>query len=315
MSEYRYLIIGGTMKAGTTSLFIYLADHPEICASKTKETRFFLDADYPLDVKSKFRFEDGLDKYDIYFNHCKRERLRLEASPQYLCSPGTPSKIKKSLPDVKIVFILREPIDRLISEYRFLKQLNELPLEVSFEEYVQSQLHGRPAELHRIRALEEGRYSIYLKPYFDLFGRDRLCILKYEDLKQNANTLLTKVCRFTGIDPTFYQDYSFQIFNKTQMMKSVRLHNVYRQIILGLRARVYDKPRVRAILRPIRRRLEPFYLRLNRRPDEHVFISESLRALLEDYYSDEPAALASLLGQKKFSWESSQSSVHEDNNA
>ena len=313
MNEYRYLIIGGTMKAGTTSLFIYLADHPQICASKVKETRFFLDADYPLNAKSKYCFEDGLDKYEAYFNQCQEKRLRLEASPQYLYSPGTPFKIKTSLPDVRLIFILRDPVDRLISFYRYIKQINELPAYVSFEEYVYSQLDGGPAKLHHINALKEGRYSIYLKPYFDLFEHDRLCILKYEDLKRNPNALLTKVCRFAGIDPSFYQDYSFQIFNPTQTMKSVLLHDVYRLITKSLRVRVYDRPRVRTALRAIRRKFEPFYLRLNRRSDEQVQISKSLRALLDEYYADEPAELASLLGQKEFSWESSQSFVHTDN--
>lgn len=307
MREYRYLIIGGTSKAGTTSLFSYLADHPQICASKVKETRFFLDAAVPLTVR--YRFEDGLDKYEAYFNHCQEQFLRLEASPQYLYSPGTPYKIKTALPDVRLVFILREPINRLVSVYRFIKQLNKLPAQISFEEFVRLQLDSSERDRltlpYNMRALEYGRYSVYLKPYFNILGRDRLCILQYEDLKQNPTALLADICRFAGIDPSFYQDYSFQIFNPTQTMKSTRLHYVYRQIILVLQARVLDKPRVRGVLRAIRRRVEPFYLRLNRRSDEQVLISESLRTLLDEYYSDEPAELASLLGQKEFSWKSS----------
>lgn len=79
MNEHRYLIIAGTTKAATTSLFNYLADHPEICASNVKETRFFLDADYPL--PAKYRFEDGLDKYELYFVHCSASHIRMEATP------------------------------------------------------------------------------------------------------------------------------------------------------------------------------------------------------------------------------------------
>ena len=122
LAEHRYLIIGGATKAGTTSLYFYLADHPEICASNLKETRFFLDAEYPL--PAKYRLEDGLDKYEKYFNHCQKQSLRLEATPDYLYSPDTPQKIKHSLPNVKMFFILREPIDRLTSWYRFAKVNN-----------------------------------------------------------------------------------------------------------------------------------------------------------------------------------------------
>src|SRR3712207_1668459 len=101
VKEHSYLIIGGTTKAATTSLFSYLADHPQICASSLKESRFFLDADYP--VSSKCRFEDGLDKYDELFQHCRDDRLlRLEATPDYLYSAATPQKIKFSLPKAKL---------------------------------------------------------------------------------------------------------------------------------------------------------------------------------------------------------------------
>ena len=62
MATHHYIIIGGTTKAATTSLYFYLADHPNVCASNIKETRFFLDADYPLPVK--YRLEDGLEKYE-----------------------------------------------------------------------------------------------------------------------------------------------------------------------------------------------------------------------------------------------------------
>lgn len=307
MREYRYVIIGGTTRAATTSLFVYFNDHPAVCASNIKETRFFLDSDYPLPVK--YRLEDGLDKYEKYFNHCRNLSLRLEVTPDYLYSSGTPQKIKKCLSDVKLIFILREPIDRLISWYRFAKQNARLPAQMSFDEYIYLQLQGsgqdRSTEQH-MRALEQGRYSTYLKKYLDLFEHDRLFIMQYKLLEDDPTRLLTEICLFIGIDPALYQKYRFRTFNSSQAMKSSNLHHVYVKLIQSLQMRVHDKKEIRVILRYLRRRFEPLYLRLNRCRNEQTVISDSVRKLLNDYYRDEPAALASLLGWEKFSWEASE---------
>ena len=306
MQEHRYVIIGGTTRAATTSLYIYFSDHPEVCSSNIKETRFFLNLNYPLPVK--YRLEDGLDKYEKYFNHCRKRPLRLEVTPDYLYSPGTPQKIKQCLPNVKLIFILREPIDRLISWYHFAKQTARITAQMSFEEYVHFQLqnsgHDGPLEQH-MRTLEQGRYSTYLKNYLDLFERDQLCIVQYEQLRYDPSTFLERICLFMGIDPGFYQNYHFEAFNRSQPMRNISLHKTYAKFIRALQMRVHDKQKNRLFLRYLRRRLEPFYLRLNRRRDEHLIISDQTKKLLENYYSDEPATLASLLGRKNFSWETS----------
>ena len=83
LSDHRFLIIGGTSKAGTTSVFNYLASHPQICASEEKETRFFLDLDYPL--PSELRSErEGALAYLRFFVEAQRqsgEAWKLEATP------------------------------------------------------------------------------------------------------------------------------------------------------------------------------------------------------------------------------------------
>jgi hypothetical protein len=307
MQEYHYVIIGGTTRAATTSLFIYFGEHPEVCASNIKETRFFLDSDYPLPVK--YRLEDGMDKYEKYFNHCRKRPLRLEVTPDYLYSSGTPQKIKQCLPNTKLIFILREPIDRLVSWYRFAKQTARIPEQISFEEYVHLQLqtggHDGPLEQH-MRALEQGRYSAYLKNYLDLFERDHICIVQYQQLYNNPATFLEGICLWIGIDACFYKNYHFKAFNRSQPMRNSSLHNAYVKFIRALQIRLHEKQNIRLVLRYFRKLLEPLYLRLNRRHEEPLIISDTVRNLLEDYYGDEPAALASLLGLEKFFWETSE---------
>jgi len=299
VKEHSYLIIGGTTKAATTSLFSYLADHPKICGSSLKESRFFLDTDYP--VLSKYRFEDGLDKYEELFQHCDdAQLLRLEATPDYLYSPTTPQKIKSSLPKVKIAFILREPISRLISWYKFAKQIGQLPQNFSFEDYIQEQLQAIETELPRpqhMRTLEQGRYSVYLKPYFDLFGQDNIHIAFQEDLSKQPAFVLKEFCSFASIDPSFYSNYHFKIFNSTQTMKNVSLHRLYMQFRFKVRKSVHNRQAIRAILRQIRLLFEHFYFPLNSQPSEKVVISSSVKEILDAYYSQEAKELAYLLGK------------------
>jgi len=301
VNSHSHLIIGGTTKAGTTSLFRHLADHPEICRASIKETGFFLDEDYPLSVT--YHYEDGLATYEAYFAHCGKGHVWMEATPDYLYSPGTPLNIKTALPKAKLVFILREPIERLISWYRFAKQSNRLSTNISFEEYVNMQVQnngstGSPPQ--HLRALEQGRYSNYLRPYFDLFVPDQLVVVKFSRLDRDPSSVLTEICRFAAIDPMFYRSYSFQIFNPTQTMKFTGLHKSYVKLVQKIHPKLYNRPKIHAFLRLIRRRVEPVYLNLNRTDNEQVVISESMRTWLEDYYRGESAALARLLGYNDF---------------
>ena len=304
MSDPIYMIIGGATKSGTTSLYKYLADHPQVCASSLKETRFFVDPDYPLPVK--FRFEDwSLAKYEEYFAHRSDKPVRLEATPDYLYSPGTPKKIKTALPAVKLIFILREPVDRLISWFRFAKQVGQLPADCSFGEYVRLQLQtggqNDKREQH-LRALEQGRYSVYLKPYLELFGREDIYIAQYAGLKNNAKTLIAEICSFAGLDVTYYDNYYFDVHNRTIAIRNAAIHSLYLKFGTWLYFKVYDRQRVRVILRFLRRRFDPLYTFFNTRSDGRVAIAQSLEKTLRDYYSDEAKAMAGLLGLEKFSW-------------
>ena len=129
IADYRYLIVGGTTKAATTSLFTYLADHPAICAATYKETRFFLSSDYPL--PSKYRYKGDVEEYDLLFSNADTTQLRMESTPDYLYCEQARERIATSLPAAKLVFSLREPISRLVSWYRFAKRRWRVRLAVS----------------------------------------------------------------------------------------------------------------------------------------------------------------------------------------
>jgi hypothetical protein len=301
VKEYKYLIIGGTTKAATTSLFYYLAEHPEVCAANYKEVRLFLSKDYPL--PSKFRFEDGLEKYANFFNHCDDDKLRMEATPDYLHSQGTPLKIRESLPNSKLIFILREPISRLMSWHRFSQQYGLMPKKTSFDEYVELQRRkGETMSGQHLLIMEQGRYSVFLKPYYEHFGRDRIHVVFYEDLAESPEAVLRDVSIFTEIDPDFYANYDFKVHNRTLAMRFPALHKLYWTIRFRVRQHTHDKPAIHGVIRRARLIFEPIYLYFNSRSLNKTGISESTRQMLEDYYRGEVQALEELTG-KKVPWE------------
>lgn len=295
VKDYSYLIIGGTTKAATTSLFFYLSDHPEICAANWKEVRFFLHKEYPL--SSKYRFEDGIEKYQEFFSHCSGNKLRMEATPDYLYSKDTAKRIKEYLPKAKIVFILREPISRLISWYKFAKQNNNLPERTTFDEYVRLQLRDDEENKkgQHMLALQHGRYSYYLKDYFDLLRRDRILVVFYETLSSNPTSVLKEICIFSDIKPEFYYNYDFRIFNRAESMKSPIIHNLYRQLRFQVRKYTYNVPYLHSVLKHSRLLIEPLYLKLNTRDRERVVISRDAKKILMDYYRDEAKALKEII--------------------
>ena len=303
IAAYRYLIVGGTTKAATTSLFTYLADHPAICAATYKETRFFLSSDYPL--PSKYRYSGDIEEYDQLFSNTDTTQLRMESTPDYLYCEQARERIATSLPTAKLVFSLREPISRLVSWYRFAKQIGKFPQTLNFDEYVERLFAatGRPkgTEEQHLQTLQQGCYTVYLDPYIDRFGPTRIYVLFYEELAACPAETMQKLCEFAGIDADFYADYGFKVTNRSQQMRNSALHQKYRDLRFRLRQWTHNKPIVHVPLRTIRRTIEPLYLRLNTRIDEKPHISEETRHRLVEYYTPDVQALGELL-EKPIPW-------------
>lgn len=299
-----YLIVGGTTKAATTSLFEYLGAHPGVCKSSMKETRFFLDRDYPLE--SKYRTEDGAEKYTEFFQHCSAgTRLWVEATPDYLYSSGTPRKIRQTLKDVRFVFVLREPKARVVSWYRFARQNNLLAETITLDEFVGLQLGDKdPGRLpQHMRAVEQGRYAVYLRPYFEIFGKERVSVIFMEELALDPGKTMRELCSFAGIDPAFYETYEFEVHNRTMNLKKPAVHSLYKKIRFYLKKKVHGLPTIKSFLRKIRLVVEPIYFKFNRLPspadDE---IPPQTAGVLNSYYEPANKELAALL-DRPLPWE------------
>lgn len=324
-SDYQYLIVGGTTKAATTSLFVYLADHPSICGATYKETRFFLHNDYPL--PSKYRYRGDIEEYNLLFPPSDENQIRLESTPDYLYCPCALERIATLLPHTKLVFSLRDPISRLISWYRFAKQIGRLPETLSFDGYVElllarayrenqwdnveaseppketavqrdTKLENNINHEQYMKALEQGCYAACLKKYIQRFGTEHIHLLFYEDLASHPLKVLMNLCHFAGVDPDFYTDYTFKVANRTETMRNSELHRKYRDFRFQVRRWTHNKPIIHRSLQGVRRAIEPLYLRLNTRPDQSVSISEKTQNRLIDYYEHDVRELTELIGRQ-----------------
>lgn len=314
VSDYQYLIIGGTTKAATTSLFSYLGDHPSICAASYKETRFFLSSDYPL--PSKYRFSGDAEVYNQLFSDCQEKQIRLESTPDYLYCSSALERIAGLLPKAKLIFSLREPISRIISWYRFAVQIGRLPNNLSIDEYVDRLFEvtenngdesvqeitvdsNEQVDLAQfMQVLPQGRYAEYLIEYIDHIGKDRIHTIFYEDLSRNPLNVMKELCHFSGLDSAFFDDYTFNVTNRTETMRSPDFHQKYRSFRFQVRRWTHNKPVIHKTLRAIRKRIEPFYMRLNTRSSERVALSEKTQTRLVDYYRQDVDKLAELLGKR-----------------
>ena len=301
----QHLIVAGVTRAGTTSLYNYLADHPCTRRSTIKETRFFLDHD---ELKRLHRFEEGTEAYNNFFPDCPAGAVKLEATPDYFYRPAVAQRIAESLPDAHVVVILREPVARLVSWRRYAIQNGLLDPGTTLAEYIRIQFDaeatGEPLPQH-MRALREGRYSCFLAPWVQAFRKDRLDIIHYRDLMDDPARVTQRLCERVGIDPGFYNDYAFDIHNASRRVRWPGLHSAYRSLIWRVKPYVHDKPATRTLFRRLRRATDSLLGRSGeptRADDPGDVLTDTDRRRLEDYYRDEPAALSRLLGDREWAW-------------
>lgn len=286
------IIIGGTTKSGTTSLFQYLGAHPQVCAASMKETRFFLDLDYPL--SSRYRYDAGLPRYAEYFGHSQPHQYPLEATPDYLYAHGTAARLHTLLPNARLIFILREPIARFISWYRFSKQIGQLPATATLDEYLAMQTHDHHTATEQFRmALVQGQYAHYLKNYYNHFPHHQIHLCFFEDLTNTPHQVLRTLCQYLQLDPQVYDDYVFAQHNATIGIKHQKLHARYQRASFALRKRVHHIRWLHGTLKGLKQWLHPLYAALNSQPAETPEMTPQAAALLETFYAEEKKLYAS----------------------
>jgi hypothetical protein len=229
------VIIAGAPKCGTTSLFRYLADHPDACSSKVKETRYLLDANYPLFDPQNTFLRDGLSGYSRFFSidEANTRSVILEATPDYIYQ-DTPHEALRKFPSVPyVIFVFRRPAVRILSYFNYAQNnLAQLPKDWSFEHFVDLLLADSVSNEYPIvrESLRHSRYADYLQRWIDTVGRDNICAILFEELTQDPLSQMKALAQRIGLDPTFYDSYEFPRENPTIFIRNQNLHRIYRSL-------------------------------------------------------------------------------------
>lgn len=203
-----FLIIGAA-KSGTTTLHELIGRHPRVFISHVKEPEFFA-------VDSVY--ERGLSWYHALFKEAKEHQLCCEASTAYTRSPQFPraaERIARTIPDAKLIYLLRHPIDRAYSHYvhRVTRELYpHQPIRWTFEEHVKNDP----------MCLDGSRYMDQIEQYLGHFAKESLLVLLTEDLEKDPKRIVREAWDFLGLDEVDFGDEDVR-GNESQSIREGRI--------------------------------------------------------------------------------------------
>jgi hypothetical protein len=197
-----FLVIGA-YKSGTSALHHALRQHPGVFVPKKQEPNFFAFADGAATTNPAASRSVALEKdYLRLFCRARPDAVVGEVSPEYMANPAACTRIAATVPEVRLIAVLRNPIERAYSDYLMYRRDGDEhcarfgdALDQQDERYAR----GDPTGYY----VRTGFYAAHLRPYFDRFPRERLHVLLYDDLRADQQRALAGVFGFLGVDPAF----------------------------------------------------------------------------------------------------------------
>ncbi|MGF1455466.1 MAG: sulfotransferase domain-containing protein [Alphaproteobacteria bacterium] len=271
----------------------WLSDHPDVIGSQPEETRFLMDADDPLSQPKGYAVT-GLEGYGAFFPERGRpSRYQLDVTPMYYYQQAA-REIIPALPDARAIFLARRPGARLKSLYDYARNnVGVLPPNITFAEFVSEMEKGPASDVigkHPMmcNGLQHSRYAEYLRDWMTAMGRDRLAVLIFEELIADPRSNLIRLANMLGIDPGFYDRYTFPKENESYSVSNRPAHRLARRM----------KGTVPSF---VRKSLKPAYLLINTKRSKPAKTSDDLAtmAYVDEKLSASEADLASLLGRDR----------------
>lgn len=262
-------VIVGAAKSATTWLSDNLGRCPDAFIPGP-EPHFFSD-----------NFSRGLGWYEEWFREARPEQVVGEKSADYLAHPDAAARLRRVLPNARLVVQLRNPVDRAYSDYCMLFRRGEVG--PAPERYLD------PGKAEVRRFLDGGLYGRHLAAYYALFPRDQIKVILYDDIRRDPERIFAEVCEFLGLDPA-------------------------RRPGLGPRVKVKEAPMLprgmRRLLAPLKPRVEPLRSHpafraahaLLARPVRYPPLAPDLRRRMWTHFSNDVRALEQLLGRDLRDW-------------
>ena len=299
MTLPNFLIIGAA-KSGTTSLYRYLGQHPQVYAN-VKEPSYFALAGKSVQYNGPGdqegfvrRVTTDRDAYERLFDGVTQEKAYGEASVLYLYSPEAPGRIKQTIPDVKLMAILRNPVERAFSGFLHMRRDGREPL-ADFAAALAAETSRVEANWeHQWHYTRLGYYYTQLKRYYDLFPAENIAVFTFDEFRSSPVAVLQDIFRFLEVDDSFVPDTSLK-YNVSGVPQSRVLHKF-----------LIRPNRLKDIVRPLLPRSARRYLgALVRRyniTDRKPELPQDIRHYLVKLYRDEILQLESLINKDLSHW-------------
>ena len=295
-------IVVGAAKAGTTSVYHYLKAHPQVFMCPMKETNFFQNElpDFShiprAEQKKKAHFRiQTIEEYEKLFEGVRDEIAIGENSPIYLRSEAVAENIKRHVPQAKIVILLRNPIQRAYSNYTH--QVKTGGETRSFMEVIEDDL--KKLEKFGVRkaggyALQRGFYSWQVAMYFELFGREQVKTLLFDDLQRDANGFMKELYAFLGVSTAFDAVTSIQHnVSGTPKNKALDALLAGNAITKGIKKTLPKIETSKAYVKA---------MGVKNRNLEKAGMSQEERKLLRELYAEDMTKLAEMIDQDVSGW-------------
>ena len=265
-----FLIIG-VQRAGTTWLYTQLKKHPDICMGKHRKEISYFDKYY----------DRGEQWYKAFFEQCEKEKIIGEVSPNYIYDTNCAERIYKLVPEVKLIIVLRNPINRAYSQYK--KKVVDFGNKKSFME-----------NLKNMRKIpERGLYYKQIKRYLKYFSRNNIRFLIFEEMTNNPEENLRKVFGFLGVNPSFLPDGYQKNVNPSEMPRFHRLYIFFKKV--GERLHEYNLSWAVKVWKNLRLN-EILFLKKGQDKSFNT-IPEEAYEYLKNYYKEDIKKLSKLIGR------------------
>jgi hypothetical protein len=280
-------IVIGVAKGGTTSLYRYLDQHPQIFMYADKATNFF-----GYEDARDWRWHDEGEppllrhfhvrtfaEYEAAFADATDELAIGEVSPQYFRSPTAARRIREHIPDARLVATLRNPAERAFSGF-LMRTRRGVKVRDAYEELTPEASHVR-----------EGFYYDRMKRYFDTFPREQIRTYLFDDFKKDSKAVVQDLYGFVGVDTGFTPDTAVR-HNPANVPKSALLNRVF-----------YHPRAIRSAKAVLPERLQTMAKRLRQRTQRPApKLPPDLRARLLGLYRDDIRKLETLLDRDLSVW-------------
>lgn len=275
------LFICGAPRAGTTSLYRYLRQHPGVCMSQRKETGIFLE-----------NYDKGLGwLVKNYLAHYEGESVVGEATTGHMQHPPSARRMAGTVPEARLIFIVRDPVERIHSHYRFHRRSGTLSSKTAFSQLIRDE----SSEWRRIH-LDNGLYHKHLTRFASHFDRQQMKVFLFRDLKANTEAVAQELYTFAGVDPTIVPDVSRR-HNAGGLPRHEGAYRVLQRVWTSIRQRIGVN--VLDVTQALRDRVQDWFMT---DAPARLSLSSGDRAYLQDFYREPNQRLEGWLGTELSHW-------------